>query len=83
MLTVRVRVLEAWDDVVLHLPAGTTIGDVKRQALAAVHNPAAPDEYELKFRGAAMRDESRSLAEERVPTDAALIVLRARRVPVR
>jgi hypothetical protein len=48
-----------------------------------VHNPAAPGEYELKFRGAAMRDESRSLAEERVPTDAALIVLRARRVPVR
>ena len=83
MLTVRVRVLDAWDDVVLHLPPGTTIGSVKREALAAVHNPSSPDAYEVKFRGAAIRDESRSLAEERVPTDAALIVLRARRIPVR
>ncbi len=81
-VAVRVRVLDAWDDVVMRLPALTPIADVKRWALEAAHIPADPAGFLVKFRGAAVRDESRSLADERVPSDGALIVMRRRRVPV-
>jgi hypothetical protein len=79
----RVRVLDSWDDVVMRLPAQTPIADVKRRALEAAHITADPGGFLVKFRGAEVRDESRSLADERVPGDGALIVMRRRRVPVR
>lgn len=82
-LNLRVRVLESWSDVVMHLPAPTTIGAVKRQALAAAHVITDPERYLVKFRGAELSNESRSLADEQVPTDGALIVMRRRRTPVR
>lgn len=82
-LQLRVRVLEVWDDVVLHLPPSTPIREVKQRALDAVHITADPGGFLVKFRGAEVRDESRSLADERVPGDGALIVMRSRRMPVR
>jgi hypothetical protein len=82
-LEVRVRVMETWSDVVMRLPAPTTIGSVKQRALAAARVTADPARYLVKFRGAELSDESRSLADEHVPTDAALIVMRRRRTPVR
>jgi hypothetical protein len=82
-LELRVRVLDAWDDVVMQLPASTLIADVKRRALEAAHITGDPAGFLVKFRGAEVRDESRSLADERVPGDGALIVMRRRRVPVR
>lgn len=80
---VRVRVLDAWDDVVMRVPGPTPIADVKRRALDAAHVTADPGGFLVKFRGAAVRDESRSLADEGVPSEGALIVMRRRRVPVR
>ena len=80
---VRVRVLDAWDDVVMRLPAVTSIADVKRRALAAAHVTTDPAGFLVKFRGAELRDEARSLSEERVPAHGALIVMARRRVPVR
>ena len=82
-LRVRVRVLDAWDDVVLHLPASVRVSEVKQRALDAAHVTGDPGGFLVKFRGAVVRDESRTLAEERVPADGALIVMRARRTPVR
>lgn len=79
----RVRVLESWEDVVLELEPDTPIGDIKRTALDAVHLGVDPSRFLVKFRGAEVSDESRTLADIRVPNDAGLIVLRRRRVPVR
>jgi hypothetical protein len=82
-LRLRVRVLETWNDMLLQLPAPTTIQFVKQRALAAAQVTADPARYLVKFRGAEIQDESRSLADEMVPDEAALIVMRRRRMPVR
>lgn len=82
-LELRVRVLDAWDDVVLRLPPSTPISQLKQLALDAVHISDDPARFLVKFRGAELRDESRSLADERVPADGALIVMRGHRMPVR
>lgn len=82
-LELRVHVLDAWDQVVMRLPAETPISDIKRRALEAAHVSGDPAAFLVKFRGAEVRDESRSLQDEQVPGDGALIVMRRRRVPVR
>lgn len=82
-LLIRVRVLEAWEDIVLTLPSDTAIAEVKRRALAAAHVTTDASRYLVKFRGAEVTDEHATLATEDVPDDAPLIVMRRRRVPVR
>ena len=82
-LPVRVMVQDAWDQVLLDLPAVTPLAEVKRQALHATRVTGNPDAYLLKFRGAELEDESRSLAEAGLVPNGALIVLRRRRRPVR
>lgn len=82
-LELRVRVLEAWNDVVLRLPPSTPISRVKQLALEAAHITDDPHRFLVKFRGAELRDETRSLADERVPAEGALIVMRGHRAPVR
>jgi hypothetical protein len=82
-LPVRVMVQDAWDQVLLDLPAVTPLAEVKRQALQATRVTGNPDAYLLKFRGAELEDESRSLAEAGLVPNGALIVLRRRRRPVR
>ena len=82
-LPVRVTVLEAWDDVTLDLSPDTTLTEAKRQALAAVRLVDDPAEFMIKFRGAELPDESRTLADVAVPAGGALIVLRRRRRAVR
>jgi hypothetical protein len=76
-------VQDAWDEVLLDLPAVTPLAEVKRQALQATRVTGNPDAYLLKFRGAELEDESRSLAEAGLVPNGALIVLRRRRRPVR
>jgi hypothetical protein len=82
-LPIRVMVQDAWDEVTLDLPAVTPLAEVKRQALQATRVTGNPDAYLLKFRGAELEDESRSLAEAGLVPNGALIVLRRRRRPVR
>jgi len=82
-LPVRVMVQDAWDEVHLDLPSATSLAEVKRQALSATKVTGDPDAYVLKFRGAELRDESRSLAEAGLVPNGALIVLPRRRRPVR
>jgi hypothetical protein len=82
-LPVRVMVQDAWDEVRLDLPGATPLSEVKRRALEATKVVRDPAAYVLKFRGAELLDESRSLVEAGVVPNGALIVLPRRRSPVR
>lgn len=82
-LAIRIMVQDAWDEVSLELPSATSLADVKRRALEATHVRGDPSGYVLKFRGAELRDESRSLAEAGLVPNGALIVIPRRRRPVR
>ena len=83
VLPVRVMVEDVWDEVYLELPGGTPVAEVKRQALSRSHVQRNPSEYVLKFRGAELSDESRSMVDSGLVPNAALIVLSRRRRPVR
>jgi hypothetical protein len=74
---------DAWDEVFLELPDGTLLSELKQQALQLTHVTRNPSEYLIKYRGAALSDESRSLAQVGVVPNAALIILAKRRRPVR
>jgi hypothetical protein len=82
-LPIRVMVEDVWDEVRLELPTSTSVGDIKRQALAATRVRRDPSNYILKYRGAELTDESRSAAEVGLVPNGALIVLSRRRRPVR
>ena len=82
-LRLRVMVQDAWDEIPLDLPPGTSLAELKQLALEATKVTRDPDEYLLKFRGAELYDESRSLAEAGLVANGALIVLPRRRRPVR
>jgi hypothetical protein len=82
-LSLRVMVQDAWDEISLELPSATSLADVKRRALEAAQVRGDPSGYVLKFRGAELRDESRSLAEAGLVPNGALIVIPRRRRPVR
>lgn len=82
LLQVRVTVTDAWDEVPLRLPAGTTLGELKRQALAATRVVRDPAGYLVKYRGAELADDV-SLADAGVVPNAGLIVLARKRQPVR
>jgi len=82
-LRLRVTVQDAWDEVMLEVPDTTPLGEVKRQALEATRITRPPDGYVLKFRGAELSDETRSVADAGVVPNGALIVLPRRRRPVR
>ena len=82
-LRLRVTVQDAWDEIPLDLPPGTSLADLKRLALETTKVTRHPDEYVLKFRGAELLDESRSLADAGLVPNGAVIVLPRRRRPVR
>jgi hypothetical protein len=82
-IPVRVMVEDAWDQVTLDLQPSASVADAKQRALALTHTRGMPEEYVVKFRGAEVFDESRSLAESGVVANAALIVMPRRRRPVR
>jgi hypothetical protein len=80
---VRVMVSDAWDTVSLDVPSSTPVSEIKREALACTRVRGDPGEYLVKFRGAELDDETRSLKDAGVPANASLIVLRRRRRPVK
>jgi hypothetical protein len=83
LLPLRVMVEDAWDQVSLDLPAATSIEAAKRRALSLTHVTDDPSRYAVKYRGAELLDEQRSLAESGVVGNSTLIVLSRRRRPVR
>jgi len=82
-IPVRVMVEQAWDQVALDLPATTTFAEAKARALALTHVRGDPEASQVKYRGAEVLDEQKSLGELGVVPNAALIVLPRRRRPVR
>lgn len=82
---VRVMVMDAWDTVELQVDDATTVAQLKREALRAAWKrpPLDEQEYVVKFRGAAVLDESQTLRDLGARANAPLIVLPARRQPVR
>ena len=82
-LRVRVMVQDAWDEIHSDLPAAASLAELKRRALEATKVIRDPGEYVLKFRGAELYDESRSLADAGLVANGAVIVLPRRRRPMR
>jgi len=83
-LRLRVTVLDGWRQVQLDARANERIAAVKQRALAAAGiAPERAAAYVVKFGGALVTDEARSLADLGVPNDGALVVLSARRRAVR
>jgi len=82
---VRVMVTDAWDNVNVQVDGTTTVAQLKRDALrAALKQPPLDErEYVVKFRGAAVLDESQTVRALGAVANAPFIVLPARRRPVR
>ena len=82
---VRVMVTLVWDTLPIQVDDGTTIAQLKRDALrgALKRTDVDEEEYVVKFRGAAVLDESLTLRALGAGPNAPFIVLPARRQPVR
>ncbi|PYP41470.1 MAG: hypothetical protein DMD48_00015 [Gemmatimonadetes bacterium] len=82
---VRVMVTPAWEQVPVQVDNTTTVAQLKREALRAAlkRAPLGEQEYIVKFRGAAVLDESLTLRALGAVPNAPFIVLPARRQPVR
>jgi hypothetical protein len=82
--TVRVWVTDVWDAVELPVTPGHTFAQVKAASLEeATGRSVDPSDYAIKFRGAVVPDESGTLDAAGVPNGAPMIVVPARRRPVR
>jgi hypothetical protein len=81
-LSLRVMVQDVWDEVRLSAPSTSSLGELKRRALAVTRVMRDPEGYVMKFRGAELADGA-TLEESGVVPDANLIVLPRRRRPVR
>ncbi len=83
MLPVRVMVEDTWDEVSIELPSSTPLGDLKAIALRQAGVAGDASDYVMKYLGAELQDEDRSLADAGVVPNAALVVLPRRRRPLR
>jgi hypothetical protein len=79
----RVMVLDAWDQIPLRLSGATSLADLKREALGRARVRGAPEDYEVKYNGARLEENGRTLAELGLPPNAAVILLARRRRPAR
>ena len=81
---VRVWVIDMWDAVELPVTPGYTFAQVKSASLEeATGRRVDPADYTIKFRGTVVPDESETLDAAGVPNGAPMIVVPARRRPVR
>lgn len=81
---VRVTVTDAWDTVALDAAPDLTVRALKARALAeATGRTLDPRDYVVKIRGAPVLDETLTVAGLGLTDGAPLIVLPARRLPVR
>ncbi|HEU4698476.1 MAG TPA: hypothetical protein VFS40_04810 [Gemmatimonadales bacterium] len=83
LLPVRVMVPDVWDELPFTVPPATTVAELKRRALADARVMHDPEDYCVKYRGAELFDEQRSLEAVGVLPGAPLILVRRRRIPVR
>ena len=83
VLPVRVMVEDVWNEVSVELPSSTPLGDLKAMALRQAGVVGDASHYLMKYLGAELQDEDRSLADAGVVPNAALVVLPRRRRPLR
>lgn len=84
MLPVRVTLADTWQVVNLEAAPDHTVASLKSRALADAGIAAArAATYEVKFGGAPVRDESRTLGALGAKAGSPFIVLPKRRRPVR
>jgi len=83
VLMLRVTVQDAWDTVPLEMPSTASVAELKLRALTTAHVAEDPRGYEVKYRGASLRNETASLADARIVDNAPLIVLPVRRRAIR
>ena len=82
--TLKVTLADTWQPLPLSADANEPVARVKARVLAAsAIDAASAGDFEVKFGGALVRDESRTLAEIGASDGAALIVLPRRRRAVR
>ena len=60
-MLVRVTVQDTWDTVELKLPPTASVAELKLRALVMMHVANDPGGYEVKYRGASLRDETAPL----------------------
>jgi len=83
-LALKVTLADTWRPLQFSASPEETIAQVKLRTLAAESVEAGrAGEYEVKFGGALVKDESQTLAAARIPDGAALVVLARRRRAVR
>jgi hypothetical protein len=78
-------VTDVWDQVVVAVQPTTTVGELKREALArALRRPVVPlEQYVVKFRGGSLLDESMALGRLGAGPNSPFIILPVQRRPVR
>ena len=84
-LPIRVMVTDVWDQLSFAVSPTTTVADLKRRALSQAlrRRTISDQDYVVKFQGARVLDESTTLAALGAGANSTLIVLPARRQPVR
>jgi hypothetical protein len=83
VVPIRVKVTPTWDEVRLELPSDTPVAELKRRALELSFVNEDPARFIVKYRGAQVLDEAKSLAQAGIVKNAPLIILNRRRQPVR
>jgi hypothetical protein len=83
-LALKVTLADTWRQLQLAAASDETVAQLKLRALAAEAVPEGrAGDYEVKFGGALVRDESRTLAAAGIPDGGALVILARRRRAVR
>jgi len=82
-LWVRVLVADTWDAIEIAASPAAMVRDIKCEALRRAGVKGPPDGYLVKFRGAELWEDGRTLGDAGVVDNAGLIVLARRRRPVR
>jgi len=82
-MRIRVWVTDVWDNLDLPVTPEYTFEQVKEEGLAATTGATVDaSRYQVKYRGALITDEHRTLADAKVPDGAPMIILPANRRPV-
>jgi len=81
-LSLRVMVLDSWDEVLIEADPNARVAEVKEQALAQAQVTRPPDSFLVKHHGWEV-SETATLADAGIGPNAALIILPRRRQPVR
>lgn len=83
-IPVRVMVMSAWDTATVQTDPGTTVAQLKRDALRQTRKTAGDEQlYQVKYRGAQILDESIPVHALGIAPNVPFIVLPNRRQPVR